>query len=401
MSFENGAPTFAQTLAASSVEPVVEQPAVDVNVEAAAPMLETPETPDAPAPPVEQVTPSVESLSFEQYARTQGWDLPEDIDQEEFYNQALERITAGTRALTELEKVQRELESLRSAAAPNPLPAPPPTQPQPEAPITQAEAVAERIFRDLKPYDPQLNLYVNRDERTGVVTPKPEYGRDAIEAAKTINDFHRQEREQAERLLQNPGLLFKDHQSEIERLVEAKATAIIEARMSALEKADQERRLQYEAAEQERAARVQADQWHAENKSKIYKTSSDGKELVNPFNPEEKVMTPLGNAFVNEFNKLYDSYGQSLKLIDLQRLAMMAAEASVPHTPAAPVASPAPSKTPAQQRQEFIQQRSAVVPNQEVTPATVDELEHHRPGRLNFADWARKMPENQNLMSSW
>lgn len=410
MSFEdNGPPTFAASVASSISSPeaaLVSEPSVEPAAGSIAPMLETPTAEPVPAAPeqavpepVEQVSsPEVSSLTFEQYARGQGWDLPEDVDREELYSQAIERIAAYPRVQSELARLQAELESLRSATPP---PAPQ-TQyaPVAEQPVTPAQqAQAARMFQELKQYDQQLTYYVDRDERSGTVKPKPEFGQTAIDAARTINDFHRMEREQAERLLQNPHLLFKDNEAEINRLVEEKTNSIIEARLAAMEQAETQRRSQYEAQQQQQQVQAQAAAWHEENKAKIWKMGPNGKEMVNPFDPSERVLTSVGKVFVEKFNDLYDQYQGKLSVPEMQRLAMMTAEASAPQQAVAPLA--APSLTPAQKQQAFVQQRTAVVPNQEVVPATVDELESHRPGRLSFADWARKMPENQNVMSSW
>lgn len=345
----------------------------------------------------EQAAPAVEERStFEARLRSRGYDVPDDVDPEDLYDQAIERISAGTQALSELDKLRAELAQLRQAQAAQPTPQiqAAPTQQAPAAPIAQAIAeVEQRMFRELKRYDNALEQYVTRDAR-GTAAPKPEYGAQAIEAANQINAYEKAERDQAALLLQNPHLLIQDHKAEFEKLAEAKANAIVEAHLKAWRDEQAKAQQEQTVAQQRTIAEQQQEEWHNANKSKIFKLGTDGEPLKSPFDNSQPALTATGKVFMDKYWQLQERFPNA------DRLACMneALEYAQLATPPAPVRA----QTHAEQRAAlFAQQRKAVVPHQNVTPASSHELESDRPGKLKFSDMARFNPETAEIINNW
>ncbi len=356
--------------------------------------VETPESSIQDEAVVEQeVSPSTPARpTLEDRMRAKGLVVPEDIDPVDLYDQAIDRIAAGAQAAHEAASLRAELEKLKSR------PADVPAAPAAQAPEAAPEPThAERMFMELKEYDPSLSRYVDRDD-SGQAVPKAAYGNTAVDAAKAINDYEQAERRQAQLLLRNPHLLIKDNMSELERLAEEKAQAIVEKRFGAWQ---EEQRKQQESLAQQSAAEAERSalrEFHEANKAKLFQLGSDGEPLRMPFDQDQYSTTPTGRYFMQRLNELQGEM-PGVPQITLLNLAAREAELAVP-----PVQKPAVTSTatPAEKRQMFVERRNdaAVLPHQNTPPASGAESVSGAP-RLKFSDMLRRMPENQDILSGW
>lgn len=352
------------------------------------------------AEPAEQATPSMTAESvdgFKAFLASMGADV-DAIDPEDLYQSAHERIIAAAQLEQELARLRAELEAAKQVPA-----APQQTPVAPTAPVEQQiaerqaavqEQLRQKRFKQLTPPDPNLHQMVTTDEKTGLVVGRPEWGNQGMEAARTINEYVRAEKEQANLLLTNPYALvddFKDEfKTDFEKLVEQRAKAIVEAELNQFRQAQQKaqeeailKRQQDEAAQRQQA-------WHEQNKKHIFKLAPDGSELRDL--NQRLVFTETGKAFKEALDKLRERFPNADELA-LRDTALEQALIAKP--------APAPAVPAAKQRQQFVQQRQAIVPNQNTPAASIAELESDRPGAPKFSDWARRNPETQELISAW
>ena len=401
MAHEENELRFANFLSSETPEPETQPEVDEAGAEATDGVLEhgdtAAETEDAGSEATEQAAPEPEErVTFESRGRARGYELPGELDTADLYDQAWERIAAGTQAIQERDALRAELERLKSQQPPSQyVPAAPTAQPEAAAP--EAETPAEqvqRLFRELQEYDPSLNQYVTREN--GQVVPRPEYGQTAIDAAKAIAAYERAEQEQARLLLHNPSLLIKEHLSDLEKMAEAKAQAVFEKKMGAWQEEQQKQREEHERASQERDAQARFDQWHESNKAKLFALAPNGDPMRSPFDGNETVKTPIGKYFMSRLPEL-ERQLPGVDRLAIFDIALREAELAVPK------ASPQQEMlTPAEKAKKFAQQRTAPsqVPNQNVPPATSHEIMSERPV-LKFADMLRSIPENQEVMSNW
>lgn len=372
-----------------------EEPASSESTEEAIAESETEEAQE------EQDAPSTEvRVTFEDRMRAKGLALPDGLDPEDLYDNAIERIAAGTAAMQEAERLRGELEKLRSQgsvtqAAPNPIP---PAAPQQVPPPAATPAEKEHFFRELTEPDPAYAGYVTRDE-AGRAIPRQEYGQLAVEAAQAINAYEQAERVQAQRLLRNPSLLIKDNMSEIEQLAEEKAQAIFEARFKAWQ--DEQQKAEKEQAQQWRQREEQHAllEFHEQNKGVLFNLGTNGEPLRLPFDQDQFSQTPTGKYFMERLPQLEQELPNTNRLT-LLNIALREAKLAVP--PQERQTKEAPVETQAEKRQKFSQQKQAQpsVPHQNTPAASASEVMSGSP-RLKFSEMVRRDPENQDTITSW
>ena len=347
------------------------------------------EAEDTPAPEVEQPA-ERQNPSFENYMRAHGFDVPEDVDPEALYATAIERISASTQALSELETLRAEIARLKAAPAPQ---AAPPVAP-PSIPVPSPEQVQQvvqeqqRIFQKLTGYDTALEQLVTRDGQ-GRAIARPELGVQALDAARTINQYEQLEREQAAKLLRDPRAIFEDTRADIEKLVEERANSLIEARFKAMQDQQAQREQQLTATQRAQAEEQAAMSWHEANKAKLFKLATNGEPMRMPFDESKYITTPTGTAFMTKYQSLQERFPGASRL-DLMNEALEYATLAAPK-------APEQVATPAQQRKAFVSQRS---PHVSPPPATASELASTR-ANLRFADLARGNPETAEVVSNW
>lgn len=359
---------------------------------------ELPETPvEAEAVETdEQVEPSpVARVTFEDRLRAAGTEIPEDVDPADLYDNAIERIAAGKQAMAEAEKLRAELEAYRAqqSQATQSVPAAPLT-PSPTPETEQAEASQARLFKSLTAPDASLNQYISRSE-SGFAIPKPEYGQAGLDAAAAINGYEKAEQEQAQLLLRDPNALIRENMSEFEKLAQEKAEKIVEARFARFQEEQEARAAQQQKESQERTLQQQDDAWHEANKAKIFRLGPDG-EPLSLFDDGRPATTPTGRLFLERLKSLRQELPPGTPEISLRNIALREAELQAPAQPAAP----APVQTQAQKKEQFINQRQPVVPNQNTPMASASEAVAHT-RKINFAEMIRKDPNNLDTVSNW
>jgi hypothetical protein len=378
-------------------EPAATEPAVAVVEPAAEPVATEPV---ATEPIQEQVVPSepVRVDGFIDMLRQRNMLSDDDsFDPNDIYEKMIARATLGARAQQENEALKRELESLRSSAAPQSTftqpPAQPPVQSVPEAPVKQ------RLFRELQKYDPTIVSYVEIDE-TGYAKPRAEYGQVGVDAARSINEYERATRQQAEMLINNPLAILKDNEDMLEELVERRAKAIVGEELRALREEQQKTVEQQQADAARQVAERLENNWHDENKAKIFRLTPSGDIATDVLSDSgEPAFTQMGKSFITKLNQLR----AQLPMVDeLTRKSMALEYAELKHPQqSAPVAQPAapPVMTPAQQKRT-LGGHVASIPNQNTPQASVHEAVAGRTS-LRLADMVMANPANSERISLW
>lgn len=335
-------------------------------------------------------------ITFESRMKAKGFEIPDEIDPEDLYDQAIERIAAAGKALEENSKLRSELEKLQSAAQQSSETPAEAAQESPQKATETPQELGERLFKELKSYDPTLNGYVKRQEN-GRVVPDPTYGNLAIEAAQTINAFEDAERQQAKLLLSNPNKLIEENRDVIKSLAKEEADRIVQERFSAWQAEELSRKEEAEKQAAEASRQRELDEFHAANRDKIFNIGQDGQPLKSAFGDQPST-TKLGQAFFRHISELQQELPQGTPEITLMKLALRQAQLEHPATAQnAPSEPKPPVQTQAEKRESFIQQRSTSIPQQNTPQATPTGDQAPR----RFAALARAIPQNQEVMASW
>jgi len=390
--------TQTSDTAATTVSEEVSQ----VTTEALSPGIETVEGTDAASVLDQgQGQPSEAAIRFEDLLRQKGITVDEGTDPAELYESVISRALAGSQAMSEAARLRDELEQLRasqsqpaqSAAAPQDTTG----HSQPTGPETQSQQIARR-FRELQKYDPLLENYVERDD-SGYAKPITSFGAVSIDAARTINEYERASREQADMLLRNPMAVVEDSKEIIEKIAEEKAQRIIEARFAEMNSRVEQERQSYVQAEQERQSRQSLQQWHEVNKSVLFHLDANGEPKQDFFGSGDVAWTKAGSTFKNKLSQLRTQLPGAPE-ITLRQLALEFATAGTQQAQAqAAVAEPAPVLTQAQQKRLLADNRQPV-PNQQTPAADVGHVSKTLP-TLRLANMVRMNPENAERVSGW
>lgn len=348
-----------------------------------------------------QEQPSQAAIRLEDILRQKGIDVDESTDPAELYESVVSRALAGSQAMSEVMRLREELESLRANQSQPASEAAPQQQQvqQPSEPESVAQQVARR-FRELQKYDPLLENYVERDEN-GYVRPVTSFGQVSIDAARTINEYERASREQADLLLRNPLAVVEDSQDIIARIAEEKATKLIEARLSQIEASREQERQQFTQQQQVQYQQQQLVGWHETNKAKLFHLDANGEPKQDFFGSGDVAWTKTGSVFREKLNQLRSQLPDTPELT-LRNLALDFATAVSPASQAAQAAGgpqKEPPMTQAQKRRLLADSRQPV-PNQN-TPAASPEQAAKTLPKLRFSDMAQLIPENAERMSGW
>jgi hypothetical protein len=348
-----------------------------------------------------QEPPPSAAVRFEDILRQKGIDVGDESDPAELYESVISRALAGSQAMSEVMRLREELESLRaSQSQPNSVAAPQQQAQQPSEPESVAQQVARR-FRELQKYDPLLENYVERDD-SGYVKPIASFGQVSIDAARTINEYEKSSREQADLLLRNPLAVVEDSQDIIAKIAEERAKQIIEARFAELEARKEEETRSLSEQQQIQQQRQQLTEWHERNKSQLFHLDANGEPKQDFFGSGDVAWTKTGTVFREKLNQLRSQLPDAPELT-LRQLALDFASFAAPASQAAPAAQeaekPAPAMTQAQQRRLLADSRQPI-PNQNAAVASTEQIAKAMPS-LRFSDMAQLIPENAERMSGW
>lgn len=359
---------------------------------------------EAPAGELEQgqEPPQKEAVRFEDILRQKGIDVSDESDPAELYESVISRALAGSQAMSEVMRLREELESLKSSQTQPQSAAAPQTQ---EQTTSEPEAIAQQVarrFRELQKYDPLLENYVERDDN-GYVKPITSFGQVSIDAARTINEYERASREQADLLLRNPMAVVEDSHDLIAKIAEERAKSLIEARLSEIEAKKEQEFQQLTQQQQAQQRQQQLVSWHEENKAKLFHLDANGEPKQDFFGSGDVAWTKTGSVFREKLNQLRSQLPEAPELT-LRQLALDFASAMSPASIAAPAASEAakpaePVMTQAQQRRLLADSRQPV-PNQNTPAASPGQVARTLPS-LRFSEMAQQIPENAERMSGW
>lgn len=332
-------------------------------------------------------------------------------DSEELYESLISRALAESQATSELQRLRNEVEALRAAAT---------QQNTSTAPSTQATSVSQtsnsegesaaqqraRMFRELQQYDRLLENYVERDEN-GFAKPVAAYGQTSIDAARQINEYERASREQADLLLRNPLAIVKDAEEDIARIAEARARAIVEERIAAIQAEQDRRAKEQEAFQSQKSLQQQEAEWHEANKALLFHLDANGNPKSDFLGGNEPAWTTAGRKFMAKLAELREQIPGAPELT-LRNIALEVAGASSPQASQATQAAtqtnqpaaPEPILTQAQKKQNLLANNRQTVPNQNTPVADVHQVMAGSKV-LRFADMARHHPENAERVSGW
>ncbi len=360
----------------------------------------------------EQVAPSTAaapSVSLAALLEKKGVQV-EGGDSEELYESVISRALAGSQALSEVQRLRDELESLRAATQLNTSTAPNTQQATPvsQQSTPEGETAAQqrsRMFRELQQYDRLLERYVERDEN-GIAVPVAAYGQVSIDAARQINDYERASREQADLLLRNPLAIFKDAEDDIKRIAEERAKAIVAEQIAAIRAEQEQVAKAQEAAQLQKSLQQQENEWHESNKALLFHLDQNGNPKDDFFGSGGPAWTAAGKKFIQKLAELREQIPGAPDLT-LRNIALDFARSAVPTTQAhqaAPAtqtqAAPESVLTQAQKKQNLLANNRQSVPNSNTPVANVHQA---MAGTrvLRFAEMVRQHPENAERISGW
>lgn len=345
----------------------------------------------------EQVAPSDQvpaSITFEDKLRERGFDIPDELDRGDLYANAVDKIAEGQLALKQLSELQAKLEALEAQqASPSTAPSTQTSESIEPEKAPQSEEVVSTIFRQLQKPDSSLYNLVQVDD-SGNAVPKDGIGAPAWEAAQKINEYNRLEREQAERLLSNPHLIFEDTKSQIARLAEEKAQALFENRFSEWEKKQEEARQQQQSQAAQFEEEKRLNDWHEQHKSELFQLDANG-NVLSVFGDGKPSRTAMGNAFFERYSELSQKL-PGVPDLQLRDLAYEHAKLSQPALQQQVEQVKQPVQTQLEKKQQFAQQRQEV-PHQNTPQATASEAIASQ-GGFRFSDMARRIPENSQIL---
>lgn len=331
-------------------------------------------------------------------------------DSEELYERVISRALDGSRAMSEVARLQAELESLRAAAQQTYPTAPQPNTATPVSQTTESTSAStpqaqqvNKLFRELQKYDSLLENYVERDD-SGYAKPVAMYGQLSIDAARQINEYERASREQADRILRNPLSIVEDSKDMITKIAEERAKQIVEERISAMMTEQERAAREWAAANEQKSAEQQNYEWHEANKAKLFHLDANGDPKRDFLGGDGPAWTTTGQKFLQKLTELRNTAPGVPDLV-LRNLAVEYATAgqSAQQTaaaPAAPVQQAAqPVMTQAQQRNLLANNRQSI-PNSNTPTANVHQV-LASPPRLRLAEMAQLDPANAERISGW
>lgn len=342
----------------------------------------------------EERTPS----PFASYLRGQGYDVDEEVEDEDLYKSVAERIKAQEQLQKQIElerqereKIQKELEDLRQAAQ---------SQPQQEA--TQqatAEVVAEeskrRGWEPIEEPDRDLLKFVERDPSTGMFRSRDEYqGQGGEDAARKFNEYQAEVQKRSRQLLANPvdALLQGGLEDRLAKVIEERAEKLLEEKMKGFGDFKGEALAEFERKREQEERERRIESFYNERAGDFFKTNVSG-QMVRDFNGEP-ILTELGRAFQEE-----SRYLRQAGIQDEETLLNTAWRNVSRLHPRGETPAEEPVATGKEKRRRFVERRESVSPE---PPANRDGYSKsgQTPGRNrppSLAELVQEDPEASQL----
>lgn len=338
-------------------------------------------------PDVEHEAPSVSP--FIQRLRESGYDVSDEIPEEDLQASVIERLRAQKELERQIEQERKEREKLAKELeeARKQMSLPKESAPAPEDPPKETKS----IWGPIEELNQELLQYVEQDPSTGYYRSRAEYEEfGGPEAAEKINKFNREIRQRSQALVRDPVRTIWENglRDEVQKLVEERANQLVEERVKSYGntlKSAATTAIEKRQQEQERERRLQ--QFWSENESKFLKTDKSGHYLVDLNG--QPVFTDLGRAYSEEVSYLRDTLG----ITDEEKLTLTAwrnIKHMAPSDEPAPEAAPQkPVETGEQKKRRFLERRSKSEPAVPAGRTGYQEVAQEKPtftGRISLRD---------------
>lgn len=364
-------------------EPVVEEP------ESQEPEQEVAGEQEAQGTEAPVISPFVQRL------RESGYDVSDNIPEEDLQASVVERLKAQrelekeiARERQEREKLLKELEEARKAMESSKTPQP---EPEPQKPVVNPWA-------PIQDFDQELLKYVEQDPNTGLWRAREEYADfGGKEAADKVNEHYKIVRQRSQALVKDPiGVLWNNGlKDQVDKMVEERAKALLEDRLKSYDsKLRSASTAAYERRAQEDAKAQRMEKFWSEVGDKIVKLDANGNPLYDLSG--NAILTDFGRAYQSEVAYLRDELGvqDEEKLHTTawrnlsHRLPQQQAQPEVPAQQEQP-APQKPEETGKQKRARFVERRTSTQPAAPADRSGYQPVAQEKPtftGRLSLRD---------------
>jgi len=334
--------------------------------------------------------------------RESGYDISDDIPEEDLQLSVLERLRMQRELERQIEQERREREKLaRELEEAKRYYAQPPAQ---QPPVDEQKPQPVSRWTPIEEIDQELLKYVEQDPNTGLWRSREEYetlgGR---EAAESVNKYYRLVRQRSQALVKDPvGVLWENGlKDQVDKMVEERAQRLLDEKLKSYDsKLRSSSSAAYERRAQEETKKQRMEQFWNEHGTKFVKTSTSGEPLLDLNG--NYVLTDFGRQFQEEAAYIKQTLGvQDEEQVhwaawrNLQRIAPKdpvspvapPAAQAVPQVPAQP--APQPVVTGEQKKRRFVERRSATTPSVPADRSGYQEVAKEKPtftGRLSLRD---------------
>lgn len=353
-----------------------------------------------------EVTDEQTPASFSRYLRDEGFDLDEEIDEQDLYRSVLDRIRQQDtlRQQIEAERKEREAIAWQLEELRNSYKQPAPVEQQAPAAAPEKKSEVDEFWTPLEEVDRDLMRFVEQDPETGMYRAREQYeGLGGEDAAKRLNEYSARIKQRSQALLSDPvGAVFNAGlESRLDELIRKRAEEVAEEkfksfgdfRTQAVEAVDERRQIEMR---QERINRF----WD-EHASHFLKVNANG-QPVQDLNGNY-VQTPVGKAFSEEMGYIRNQLGVHDEEKVLQTAWRNVARMVPQEAPAGEQAAPEAVQPPVEKavesgkdsRRRFVERRTSNSPE---VPANRDGYSNagrvtQRTKPLSLLEMVREDPE--------
>lgn len=288
--------------------------------------------------------------AFARFLREKGYDVSEEVQDEDLYSAVVERLEEQKKLAQEIEnerkereRIAKELEEVRKS-----LSAPKPSEPEKKEP----EKKQDDMWAPIEEPSHELLQYVEQDPDTGMYVSRQQYknfGGD--DAAQKLNDYQRKIRQRSKALLANPSAALSQALEEKVNSILSDRLSSYEEKLKGLDDVNRKASQVYEKRQEEAAREARINSFWAEREKDLIKFDSAGnpvRSLGGDFVPTE-----IGREFYEELAYIQDT----LKVKD-QEVAINTAWRNVSRGRQRAPEKETPVDTGAEKKRRFVERRS-------------------------------------------